>query len=165
MSGNVDRREVGDTPTDQTKTDHTETGRSRTVLIGSVGLAIALTVVHGLAHVSIPVPTPGVHAVFVLIFLFGLPLAAAGLASRNRVRTAAIVALVAGLGALAFEGVAHFLIENPDHVASVESSQGLFGGTAALSLLGDVVLVAVGAWVLWRQSQGSSASARSSSTR
>lgn len=165
MSSDVDSVAIGRTEADQTTTSETEPGRSRSILLAGVGIALLFTVGHGFAHVSIPVPTPGVHAGFVGIFLFGLPIAAAGLAARNRVRTAAVIALVTGLGALAFEGLAHFVIANPDHVASVETSQTLFGGTAGLSLVGDAVLVVVGAWVLRRQSHGSSSTAVNSSTR
>ena len=145
--------------------DSDETRRAVSIVVAAAGITVASTGIHGFAHVSIPVPTPGLQAVYVAIVLFGLPVTAAVLARRGRVRIGAWLALLAGVGAVGFEGLAHFLIENPDHVSTVETGQVLFGGTAGLSLLGDVVLVLASAWVLWGHDQGRPATAVRSSTR
>ena len=135
-----------------------------TLVTGAIVGHLALTVAHGVAHGVIPVPVADWQGAYSAVVLFGLPLAGLWTVRRGQVRTGARLALDGGLGALAFESLAHFAVRNPDHVASVGGGQGLFAGTAGLSVLGDAALVVVAASALWGQAQGSSATSSSDST-
>ena len=68
----------------------------------------------------------------------------------GRVRAGGAVLLAAGLAALGFEAVFHFVVSNPDHVATVDHGRALFTWTAALSTLGDLALALAGALLVRR---------------
>jgi len=119
--------------------------RSSRALLAAIVRSLALTGTHGFAHGRIPVPLATWQQGYAAVVLVGLPLAG-------------------GLGALGFELLAHFIVANPDHVASVDAGRALFAGTAGLSVIGDAVLAAAAASALWGQSQGSSATSPSDST-
>jgi hypothetical protein len=138
--------------------------RSTRALPAAVAVSVTLTAIHGAAHGWIPVPLATWQQGYAAVVLVGLPLGGATLVRLGRPATGAGVALVGGLGALAFEVVAHFVVENPDHVASVATGRTLFAGTAGLSVIGDAVLVAVAGRALRAQAQGSSARSCSDST-
>jgi hypothetical protein len=69
---------------------------------------------------------------------------------------------VSGLATLGFEGLAHFVVSNPDDVSAVESGRVLFGSTAVLTTVGNALLLGAAAWFLRRvgaEPGGSSAGA------
>lgn len=116
------------------------------LLGGAVGGHLLLSALHGWTHVSIPVSLPvWQYAVAGLLLGVG-PLAGLALALAGRLRLGGGLVCGAGLLALAFEGVAHFVVAGPDHVGTVATP--LFTTTAALTTLGDVLLVLAGALVL-----------------
>jgi hypothetical protein len=131
------------------------------VALGIVALHLALTAGHGLAHATVPVPVTVWQGLYTGVVLFGTPVVAAVALWRGAIRTGAVLLLVAGVGALAFEGLFHFVVASPDNVAAVDHGFVLFGTTAVLSTASDTFLAATGGWVLWRHSQGSSATASS----
>lgn len=142
-----------------------------TVVALAVAVHVALTLAHGLAHATVPVPVTEWQGVYSAVVLFAAPLAGALFVRRGRVRAGAWLVLVAAVGALAFEGLFHFLVANPDHVAAVGSGEFpfgsttalAFGSTAVLTTVGDAVLVLVAGWALRRQAHGSSSSSVSES--
>jgi hypothetical protein len=134
------------------------------VLVGGVGVSVALTLGHGLSHASVPVAVPALQGGVAAVVLFGAPLATAVAALSGRRRAAAALALAAGLTGLVFEGSLHFLVANPDHVAVVGWSLHSFAVTAVLTTVGDAALALAGTVVLARQPQGSSATAAIDST-
>jgi len=144
--------------------DTTTGERSASLVVAAVAVSVTLTAVHGVAHASIPVLLRDWQTVYVASVLFGLPVLGGAVAVRGRVRTGSWIAFAGGLGALAFESLAHFAVHNPDHVATVESGLALFAGTAGLSVVGDALLVVAAGWVLRGQTHGSSTSSRSEST-
>ncbi|MFB6139330.1 MAG: hypothetical protein ABEJ26_02720 [Halosimplex sp.] len=135
-----------------------------TLVTGAVVVHLALTLPHGIVHGVIPVYIADWQGAYAAVVLFGLPLGGLWAVRRGRVRRGAWLALVGGLGGFAFETLAHFVVPNPDHVATVETGRALFAGTAGLSVLGDAALAVAAAYALWSQAQGSSATSPSDST-
>lgn len=131
--------------------------RSSAVVAGAVSVHLVVAVIHGIAHASIPVPILDWQAVTATALLFAAPVTGIGLFLRGRRLTGARILLVAGSSALAFEGLAHFVVRNPDHVATVDAGRALFASTAGLSVAGDLLLVATAVWALRCQPQGSAA--------
>lgn len=130
-------------------------------VLGVVVLHLVATTAHGVAHATIPVPTTDWQALYTAVALFGLPVAALVAHGRGAVEASARLLLVAGVGAFAFEGLFHFIVPTPDHVAAVERGQALFGVTAVLSTASDALLAVVGFALLRRHRQGSSATSSS----
>lgn len=83
--------------------------------------------------------------------LLGVALIVVG---RNSVGTWLV--LLSGLASFAYQGLFHFVIVNPDHVAMVESGQAVFGITAALATGGDALMALAAGWVIWHQARGGS---------
>ena len=138
--------------------------RGDRALYWAVGLTLAVSLLHGVVHAVVPVSIPpwqyGVAGLTTgLLPLFGLALVRTG-----RKRGGALTVGLAGGCALAFEGLAHFVVPNPDHVGTVSEGTVLFAGTATLSTLGDVGLVAAAGWYLFHSRQGRATSATESST-
>lgn len=133
-------------------------------VLGAVAVHLLLTGTHAAAHLSIPVPIPGWQAVYAASVLIGLPAVGAALVARGRVRTGALLVLVAGLAALGFEGPLHFLIDTPDHVSNVADGAGLFAATAVLTTASDALLVVAGGAAAWRHRQGSAATSPTESS-
>lgn len=120
------------------------------IAMTTVAVHIALTLAHGGVHVTVPVRLAHWQTLIVAIVLFGLPLAGALLVARGRAARGVLFLCFAGVAGVAFEGVFHFVVANPDHVASVPRLVVAFHHTAVLSTLGNLVLVAGGAWVARR---------------
>lgn len=131
------------------------------VALAVVALHLAVTAAHGVAHATIPVPVTDWQGGYTAVVLFGMPVVGAVGLRRGGLRTGATLLLVGGLGALAFEGVCHFLVASPDNVAAVDRGVALFAVTATLSTAVDGLLAATGGWFLWRHRHGSSATAPS----
>jgi len=134
-----------------------ETDRSVTAVIAAVTIHLALTAGHALAHVSLPVEIVGWQAAYAGVVLVAAPLVGVGLLARGRYRLAAWLVLGAGLAALGFEGVLHFVVAGPDNVASVTHGTELFRSTALATTAGDALLVVTGVALVRRHRQGSSA--------
>lgn len=77
------------------------------------------------------------------VVLYLLPVVGAGLVVSGRHRVGTGVVFVAGVAGFAFEGVFHFVLANPDHVAHVASHGTAFGLTALLTTGSDLSLVVV----------------------
>ncbi|PSP27594.1 hypothetical protein BRC65_04910 [Halobacteriales archaeon QH_2_65_14] len=128
------------------------THRSHT-LVGAVVVHLFLTAAHGVAHVTIPVPVHDWQTGVATAVLFVVPILGAVLARSGRVRAGSWLVLTAGLGGLAFEGLLHFVVSNPDHVGLVTDGDALFLSTAVLTTLGDALLVLAGGWFLFARSR------------
>lgn len=115
------------------------------LILTAVGSHLLLTVLHGLVHVAIPVIPNGWIAAFAIVSLYLLPVAGTGLAVSGHQQVGAAVLLTAGIASFVFEGSFHFLISNPDHIAHVAAHHTSFGVTAALTTMGNLLLV-VAAW-------------------
>lgn len=139
--------------------------RNGWALVGLAGLSVIATAIHGWAHATIPVESPTWRLLLVVVLLFLAPILGAVLAASDRRRIGAWTLLLAGLGGLTLEGVLHFVVRNPDHVATVERGHALFANTAVLSTAGDALLVLGAGWVLWHQAQGSSSNSSIASMR
>lgn len=120
----------------------------RRALAGAAFLHVGASLPHGAVHGWIPVHVaPGLLAA-VAVTVFLVPLAGLGLVATGRSRSGAWVLVVAGLAAFAVEGGAHFVVANPDHVASVADGSAAFAATAVLTTAGDLLLAGVAGWVL-----------------
>jgi hypothetical protein len=124
--------------------------RTTPVLGCVVAVNLALTVAHGIAHATIPVVVRDWQAAAVTVTVVVGPLVAVGLVARGCERVGLLIAALAGTGALAFEGLAHFVVDTSDHVGHVTDGAVLFVSTAGLSTFGDAVLVAVAGWLAVR---------------
>ncbi|MDY6817505.1 MAG: hypothetical protein SVG88_02495 [Halobacteriales archaeon] len=107
-----------------------------------------LSLVHGVTHLVLPVTVHGWQYGFAIVVLFMAPLAGVVLIIYDRSVTGGILLAIAGMAALAFELLYHFIIMNPDHVATIATGQLVFATTAVLTTIGDGVLIAVAGWFL-----------------
>ena len=139
--------------------------RTDWLLATVAAVSVLSLVVHGWAHVTIPVGNPVWQLVLVLVFLFVAPVAGVALLAAGRRRQAIWTLTVAGIAGLTLEGLLHFVLANPDHVASVETGAVLFTTTALLSTTGDALLALAAGWAWRRQAQGSSSSSSIASMR
>lgn len=114
----------------------------RKLLLGAVAGHLLLTALHGAVHATIPVVPTGLTAAVAVVALYLLPIVGTGLSVRGRPRAGAVVLLSAGVASFVFEGLLHFLLGNPDHVAGHHLS---FGVTAVLTTAGNLLLV----WAAW----------------
>ncbi len=115
-----------------------------------VALHLVLHVAHGLVHEMIPVRIAAWQTAFVLGVIFVLPVVGLALILRERVRSGALLLVVAAAGSLAFEVGFHFLLDNPDHVGAVAAGSTAFASTAVLTALADGLLLVVGLWAYRR---------------
>lgn len=113
----------------------------RTLVLVALAVHVLLTVLHALVHVAIPVIPHDHVAAFATVSLYLLPAAGAGLAVRGYRRVGGAALFVGGVASFVFEGTFHFVIGNPDHVAHVASHHTLFGVTAVLTTVGDLLLI------------------------
>ena len=140
-----------------TASPSTDSDRLAGVALGVVALHLAATAAHGVAHAAIPVSVADWQGVYTATVLFGAPVVAALALRRGAIQRGAALLLVAGLGAVAFEALFHFVVGSPDNVARVDHGGLLFVTTATLSAASDALLAVTGGWVLWRHRHGSSA--------
>ncbi|PSP90344.1 hypothetical protein BRC87_06000 [Halobacteriales archaeon QS_4_66_20] len=124
--------------------------RARSLLVAVVAGHVVLSGVHGMAHATIPVAVPGWQYGYAAVVIFVAPVAGAALVVRNRPVLGGWLLVVSGLAALGFEGLAHFVVSNSDHVSAVESGRALFGSTAVLTTAGNALLLVAAAWFLQR---------------
>lgn len=125
-------------------------GRPASVLLAAIAVHLAFAILHGVTQRLAQVQLADWQTGFVTAVLFLAPLVAIVALWLDRIRLAGWFVLLAGLAGLGFEALFHFLVANPDHVATVSTHQLSFAGTAALSTLADLVLALAGAWVLER---------------
>lgn len=118
------------------------------MLVGLVVGHLGLTLAHGVAHGVVPVPIADWQAAYSAAMLFGAPIVGGTLVVTGRRALGAALLVVAGFGALAFEGLAHFVVANPDHIGTVEAGYTIFATTATLSTVGDAALLVGAAWIL-----------------
>jgi hypothetical protein len=111
---------------------------------------LAISLVHGRAHVGARVFLPLAGSLFVYIVILGAPLAGLAL-SRWRPRAGAWIVAASLGGALIFGLVNHFVIAGDDHVSSVAPEwRTLFGATAALLVASEAVGAATAVWYALR---------------
>ncbi len=90
------------------------------VLVGLVGLHLAVTVLHAAAHASLQVFPEGVDLAFIVGVIMVGPVAAAGLLRFHRQVAAVLAAVFMGLS-FVYGVSSHFLVAGPDHVSIVSS--------------------------------------------
>lgn len=112
-----------------------------------VAVNLLVTASHGAVHATIPVVIRGWQSAVVGVTIVAGPILAVGLFARGHEVAAVVLGALSGLGALAFEGLFHFVEPNPDHVGHVTHDAALFATTAGLSTLGDGLFLAAIAWV------------------
>jgi len=127
-----------------------------TSLVAIVLIHFVVLIWHGAAHMLVPVPLTGSQTAFVVIVIFLLPLAGAGLLLRPRYRmTAAALIALPMLGALLFGFINHFMRATPDYVLELPASawRHSFVLSAALLVVTETLGAVVGAAALlmWRQ--------------
>lgn len=127
-------------------------GRAVTLLGIVLALHLLFQTVHGVPHVAIPIVLSTGLLALVALFVFALPVAGVALVRRGRDRLGVAVFTGSMAVSLVLVGVLHFVVPNPDHVASVPAGTWRlpFQVTAAALVVPDVVGVALGAW-LWRR--------------
>ncbi|WP_232701932.1 hypothetical protein [Halobacterium wangiae] len=117
------------------------------VVVVAVVVHLALTLGHGWAHASIPVPFADWQGVYVGVVLVLAPSTGVLAVASERHKLGAGLLVAAGVGGVAFEGLFHFVVHGPDHVATVERGTKLFASTAVLTTVGDALLVVAGSWL------------------
>lgn len=125
-------------------------GGRRTVLVAVLLGHLAVSAFHGATHGLVPVPlAPWQNAVVALATFVG-PVVGVTLAWREH-PVGIPLFTVSMAGALAFGGYFHFVVENPDHVASVPTGrwQLAFQGSAVGVLLANALGAVVGV-AYWR---------------
>lgn len=115
----------------------------RRLLGGAVAANLLFTLVHGAVHKSVPVVISSWQSALVGITIVVGPMVAVGLLVAGYDRAGLILCALMGFSAFTFEGLFHFVVHNPDHVAHVTHNVMLFEVTAWLSILGDLLLIAV----------------------
>ncbi|TLZ75223.1 MAG: hypothetical protein E6K14_01575 [Methanobacteriota archaeon] len=90
------------------------------VLVGLVGLHLAVTVLHAAAHAALQVFPEGVDLAFIVGVILVGPVAAVGLLRFHRRVAAALAAVSMGLS-FVYGVYNHFLVAGPDHVSIVSS--------------------------------------------
>ncbi|WP_255151635.1 hypothetical protein [Halorarius halobius] len=125
-------------------------GWTAAAVVVAVAVHVALTLGHGLAHFAIPVPVAHWQVAYTVVVLLAAPIVGVGLLLCGHSRAGAWLVLVAGPAAFAFEGALHFVVANPDHVATVDHGARLFTATA-LSTTGSDALLALAAAVRLRR--------------
>jgi len=126
----------------------------RLVVLG-VAVHIVFAVAHAVSHVTIPVLVADWQYAFVVGALFVAPVTGAVLVATGRATTGAWLVLLSGVASFAFEGVFHFVVPNPDHIAQVGAGADAFATTAALTTAGDALMALAAGWLIWRQARGS----------
>lgn len=111
------------------------------LLLSAVGVHLLLTVLHGAVHAAVPVYPVGWKATVAAVVLYLHPVLGAGLVVSGYRQVGALLLLSAGLAGFAFEGVFHFVLANPDHIAHVTNHRTAFDLTAVLTTGGDLLLV------------------------
>ena len=111
---------------------------------------------HGIPHAAIPVVLDPVLTASVVFFMFLLPIAGFILAWRGAVRFGVALFSTAMAVSLLLAGVLHFVIPNPDHVASIPTGPWRlpFQASAILLVIPDVIGTVIGV-SLWRSLDGS----------
>lgn len=116
----------------------------RSLILAAVIGHLLLTSIHGMVHAVVPVFPTGRNAALAAIFLYILPVLGAGLVIYGRQSIGTIFLLSAGIAGLTFEGVFHFVIANPDHVAHISKHRTAFGLTAVLTTASNIFVLAAG---------------------
>lgn len=127
---------------------------ARTLLVGVIAAHVAISAIHGVVHLVIPVHVHSWQYGYAGVVILLVPLVGGLRIGRGGTAATVWLVLLSGIGALAFEGISHFVVVNPDHVATVETGRTLFRSTAALSTTSDAVLVVASAWLLVRSIRG-----------
>lgn len=139
-------------------------GRTAVGVTAVVAVHVALTLGHGVTHLTAPVPIAGWQAALAGALLYAAPLLGVGLLLRGRTRQSGWLLLAGGFGGLAVEGLLHFAVPNPDNVAVAPTGGHAFATTAVLTTAGDGLVVLAGAWLLAHSRGGPHRSAIDSKT-
>ena len=130
--------------------------RDRWLAAAVVAVHAVVSLGHGLAHLAVPVDLTTAQDAFVVLVVALAPILALALLWRGRERAGAGLLSASMAAAFLFGVYFHYLVPNPDNVASVAGVWSLhFEGTAALVAITEIAGTAVGAW-LWRRSGRSS---------
>lgn len=124
--------------------------RDRRLAVALVIVHAVVSGVHGLAHAELPVALAAWQEAFVLLVPTLAPFAALVLLYRDPERAGAALLTVSMVGAFVFGTYFHYLVPNPDHVASIPAGPWHvhFVWTAAAIALSEFAGAVLGAW-LW----------------
>lgn len=127
--------------------------RDRAVRLVGALLALHLLAhgLHGVPHAAIPVVLGPSLTASVVLFMFVLPIVGFVLVWRGAEQLGVAVFSVAMAVSFSLAGVLHFVVSNPDHVASIPAGpwQLPFQITAALLIIPDAIGTVIGV-KLWR---------------
>lgn len=123
----------------------------RWTVAGVVAVHALVSIGHGLAHLAVPVDLTTAQEAFVVLVIALAPVVALALLWRGRDRAGAGLLSVSMAAALVFGVYFHYLVPNPDNVASATGAWSLhFEGTAALVVIAELAGTVAGAWLWWR---------------
>lgn len=123
----------------------------RWIAAGVVTVHAVVSLAHGWVHVAAPVDLTAAQWVFVILVITLAPLLALSLLWRRREEAGSALLAVSMAAAFAFGVYQHYLVPNPDNVASVVGPwSATFGWTAALVAVSELAGTAVGVWLWWR---------------
>lgn len=115
-----------------------------------VAVHALISALHGLAHLLIPVPISVLQAIFIGGVITVLPIIAALLIWRQRVKWASTVLLGSMAGSLLFGLYNHFAVVSPDHFSQIPPTRlgMLFQVTAILLAVSEGIGIGVSLWAL-----------------
>lgn len=123
--------------------------------VGVAGVHYAGNLVHGLAHLGVPVALTAFQMLFVVVVVGLLPLASLWMlrAGRARLAWASLVAIL--LASLVFGLLFHYVIDTADHVTNVPGGawHAPFAWTAAALALADGGGAVLSLWATARSRQ------------
>ncbi len=117
----------------------------RRATIGIVILHAAVSILHGIAHLLIPVPVGMVELVYILLVIAAAPILGVWLMRRPYYRTGARLLLAGMVGALVFGLAEHFLLPGGDNIAQIPA--GAWLGTFQWTSVGLLITEAIGTLV------------------
>ena len=109
-----------------------------------------VVVLHGFAHVKIPVPISQLQSLFIVSVIVLAPLLAMVLLWMQFRRAGGLLLFLAMAGALVFGAYNHFIVVGAEHISHVPPGEWgmLFRVTAILLALAEGLGSGVGVWVL-----------------
>lgn len=125
-------------------------GRRFRLLAGIVIAHAAVNALHGLPHVSVPVPLAPWQELFIAVVILMMPIGGLVFVAEGRIRAGGLAVFLGGTGSAVFGTYFHFFSATPDNVAQVTGPwAGVFYLTAmGISLLAVATAVA-GGWLLY----------------
>ncbi len=119
------------------------------MLAGIVIAHASVNALHGLPHLSVPVPLAAWQELFIALVILVMPVAGLVLVARSRIRAGGLAVLLGGAGSAVFGTYFHFFSATPDNVARVTGpwASVFFLTAVGISVLAVATAVA-GGWLL-----------------